>query len=305
MELTIVLQQMLVLFSMMSVGFALRRQGVLDQKGNGLLTRLILDVALPAAIITGVAGAPGERENAHLFYVIGLAFLLFFLFCLVAIPATWLMRPKREDFGALASVALFPNIAFMGFPLMMALYGPESMFYGVLVNLVFNVFALSIGVKLLAGSQAKMSLKLIFNIAMNASLVGIALFVLNITLPPVINIPMTHLGNMLTPLGMLLLGSILGGMDLKSVFSGWRIYAASFVKLLVVPVVVYLVLIQITDNVLMIGSMVIMSAVPTAPRTAMLAVRFGGNTELVSQGIFISTILSIAAFPLLFLLLGL
>jgi len=293
------------LFFMALAGFILRRWKVFDQKSDAVMTQLSLSLAMPAAFLTGVAGAEGAGNVLYLAYVIGLSLLMFLLFCAISYPAVWLMRPPKGDVGALASTAIFPNMAFMGFPVLLALYGQQGLFYGVLISLPFNVLALSAGIKILAGSAAKMSLRLIFNVSMNASLLGIALFALDIQIPPVINTPLVHLGNMFVPLGMVLLGSILGGIeDLKSIFSGWRVYAITAVRLLLIPVVTYLLFAQFISNPILLRSILIVSAAPSAIRTAMLSLHFGGNPELVSQGITISSIFCLITIPLLMLLFG-
>jgi len=306
MEITIVFEQMFVLFFLMLVGFLLRKFKILSQDGNSILTRLILVAIIPAAIITGVVNTPGGQGNLHLLYVLGVSIFVFILMTLLSILIARLTGAKtQEDRGALASTGLFGNIAYMGFPLALILFGSDSVFYTVLFNLVFNTFALSFGIKLLTGAGVKLSLRLIFNASMNASLLAIGLFMLNVSLPPLVTAPLTHLGNMLTPTGMILLGSILAEMNLKEILLGWRIYTAIAVKLLLAPLMVFFILSQFVSDPLMLGLFVVLSAVPAAPRTAMLAVHYGGNHKLVSQGIFLSTILSIVTIPFLIFLLSL
>ena len=306
MDITIVLQQMLVLFSLMAVGFTLRKLKILTLGGNTLISHLILDVSVPAAVIIGVAGGAGDHGNLYLLYVLALCILIFAIVGVIsAIAAKFTRIQPKEDWGALVSVGMFGNIVFMGFPIIIALFGIGSLFYGVLLNLAFNLYSFSIGVKLIAGARAKMSLRQICNLPMTASILAIGLFMLNIPIPELISIPLTHLGNMLTPLGMILLGSILAGMDVKEVFSGWRVYVGVFVKLLAAPVAVFLILSQFVTDPVMLSIFVILSAVPTAPRVVMFAVHYNGNVKLTGQGIFFSTILSVITIPLLIHLLGL
>ena len=306
MDISIVYMQLFVLFSLMAVGFALRRLKILDDKANDILTHLVLKVALPATIVMGITGASGVRENVYLLYVIGVSFLVYIVLGLLAVISSRLIRAKTsEDVGAFANISMFGNVAYLGIPLTIALFGPESVFYAVLFNLVSNLIAFSIGIKLLGGSKAKFAPKLIFNTLMNISLVAIVLFLLDVQIPALIQMPLTHLRNMLTPMGMILLGSILGGMDMKEVFLGWRIYVAIAFKLLLAPVAVFLLLSQFITNPVMLSIFVLLSASPTAPRTAMLCLRYGGNFKLVSQGIFLGTMLSVVTIPLLIHLLGL
>ena len=306
MDITIVIRQLFILFTLVSIGVILRRTKVLDQSSNATLTQLLLKVVMPAAILTGIADSIGVRERSYLLYVLGMSVFAYLMLMLLAVGTAWLLRPKTsEDQGALASICMFPNIIYIGIPLTISLWGPEYLFYPALFNLIANLFAFSIGLKILAGSKAKISPKLIFNTLMNVSLFAIALFLIGIPLPAIVNAPLFHLRDMMTPMGMILLGSILGGMELKKVFSGWRVYAAVAVKLLVAPVVMFLILSQLIADPVMLGIFVLLSSSPAAIRTVLLAIQYGGNAEMVSQGAFLSTALSIVTIPLIILLLGL
>ncbi|MCL2562435.1 MAG: AEC family transporter [Oscillospiraceae bacterium] len=305
MDITIVLRQMFILFSLMSVGFTLRKLKILDQNSDKLLTHLVLSVVLPAAILLGVTGASGGRGNLYLAYVLGISLLAFVITGVLAWTVSRLMGAKeRTDKGALASIGMFGNLVYMGFPLILGLFGAENMFYAVLFNFISNIFAFSLGIRLLTGAQGSLSLKQLVNPLMCTSVFAILLFMLNVRIPPLIEAPLSHLGNMLTPLGMILIGSILGGMEVKEIFFGWRVYVSIGMKLLIAPVAVFLVLSRFVADPVLLGILVVLSAMPTAPRTIMLCIRHGGNYKMISQGIFIATVLSILTIPLVIHVLG-
>jgi len=297
---------MFVIFSLISVGFTLRRLNILSKEGNVLLTHLVLSVAVPATILLRMTAASYGRTNLYLGYVFLICILAFVLVGALAIIGSRLVSPKdSKDLGSLISVGMFGNVAFMGFPLVIALFGEDAMFYAVLFHLVCTLFAFSLGIKLLAGSDAKFSWYQLRTVLMGASLLAIVLFIFNIQIPPLIRTPLTHLSNMLTPIGMLLLGSILGGMNFREVLFGWQVYVIIAIKLLLGPVVVFLVLSLFVSDPMVLGVFVVLASGPTAPRTAALCIRYGGNQKLVSQGIFLSTIFSILTIPLLIHVLGL
>ncbi|MCL2588956.1 MAG: AEC family transporter, partial [Oscillospiraceae bacterium] len=200
MELAIVLRQLFVLFSLVGVGFTLRRLKVFDQAANSVLSNLVLRVALPATIVMGITGATGVRETSYLFYVIGLSIAVYAVLGTIAVVSSRVVRAESsEEQGALANISMFGNIAFLGIPLTIALFGAENVFYAILFNLMSNVFAFSVGIKLLGGSKAKFSIKSIFNTLMNIALSAMLLFILGIEIPEIVQLPLGHLRNMLTP----------------------------------------------------------------------------------------------------------
>jgi malate permease and related proteins len=54
---------------------------------------------------------------------------------------------------------------------------------------------------------------------------------------------------------------------------------------------------------LMLGVLVVLSAMPTATNATMMSLEYGGNERLASKTVFITTLFSIATIPLLVFLL--
>jgi len=97
---------------------------------------------------------------------------------------------------------------------------------------------------------------------------------------------------------MLIVGITLAQVPVRHVFSEWRLYPLAFVKLLVVPFVVWLIFRQFIADELMLGVLVVLSAMPTAANVAMLAIEYKGNSRIASSGVFLTTLLSGATVPL-------
>jgi len=300
MDTGVVFQQMLILVLVMAVGFAVRRMRLIDATANTYLTQILLKVTLPATMLTAISGNTLEVPLSQVFLLFGIIAFSFGVMTVVCFAASWAMVSPREERGAYTALGLFGNVNFMGIPLAFSLFGPDGMFYAVLYNIAFNLLVFSLGMKLIGGKEAKISLKFFLTPVMISSVVSVIFFLTNITLPYVIDSSLGLLGRVTSPLAMLLLGSILGGMNFKEMFRGWRAYASTLVRLFLAPVAVYFVLtlLPLPTSPLFLSILIIMSASPTAISVATFAIYYNRHEELVGKGVFLSTLLSVISMPL-------
>jgi len=70
-------------------------------------------------------------------------------------------------------------------------------------------------------------------------------------------------------------------------------------RLFLVPLVIYFVLKNFVGGVYLLGVPVLLSAMPVAANSAILAEEYKGNAELASQTVFITTLFSVISIPLI------
>jgi len=303
MDTGIVFQQMLILVIVMAVGFAARRFGLLDAAGNAYLTKILLKVTLPATMLTAIADSTLEVPLYQVFVLFGATILSFVVMMVPAFLAPRMMVAKPDELGVYAALGLFGNVNFMGIPLAFSLFGPDGMFYAVLYNIVFNLLIFSLGMKMIGGKSATISAKFFLTPVMISSVLSVIFFLADVRLPYVIDSSLGLLGRVTSPLAMLLLGSILGGMDVKEMFRGWRVYVSTLVRLFVAPVAVYFALSPLPLRPLFLSVLIVMSASPMAISTATFAIHYGRHEEIVGKGVFLSTLFSVVSMPLVLALL--
>lgn len=294
-----VFQQMLILVFVIAVGFSIRRMGIINEDTNAHLTRLILSVTMPATLLSALSGSTLEVPLGNAFILLGIITLAHLFMIAIACLSPIALRADKSDRGVLATMALFGNATFIGIPLAYSFFGPDGMFYTLLLNIVNNLFLFSLGMKLVGGKQANLSAKLFFSPAMLASFLSVLLFMLDIQLPYVMDRSLGLLGAVTTPMAMILLGSILGAMDLGELFRGWRVYIITAVRLLIAPIVVYLALLPFSIDPMLLTVILIMSASPMAISTAMFTIHYDAHQEVVGKGIFLSTLFSVVTLPIL------
>ena len=143
-------------------------------------------------------------------------------------------------------------------------------------------------------------IKKLLNMPLISAVLSIILYFGKIQLPEVAIKSLDFMGNVTTPVAMLILGSTIAGMPWKELFDEWRIYIFTAFKLLVIPIIVIGLLKFVPNmNPLIHGSLILLSATPVATNTTMLAIEYDGDMKLSSKGIFFTTLLCMLTIPLI------
>ena len=210
-------------------------------------------------------------------------------------------------------MTVFSNIGFMGFPVIAALYGSGALLYAALFTIPYNILIYTYGVSAMspetkspeAPEKEKGSaflLKRILNVGVIACIATMIVYLCKIPVPGMIADTATHLSNLTAPLSMMVIGASLATIDLKKLFADVRLLIFSVVKLLIIPVVGVLIVKQFVSNEVICGVCLIMLATPVGSMTAMLAQQYDGDYEMATKGVALTTILSVATIPLVYML---
>ncbi len=299
-----VLIQVSILAIIVVFGFVGDRIGFFCEKTARGCNDLLFYIVTPAVIINSFSAIEFSKENAIDFLR---AFVCAIAFHVISIVVSLLLFNKGErDKNAIFKYSvIFGNMGYMGLPLSEAVAksvtgnGDIGVFYCSAAVIAFNIFAFTYGVSIMSDSHEKFSIKkLLVNPGIIGVLIGAPIFLFGINLPEIIKMPIVHIGNMNTPLAMILFGTYLSKSDLKSMFKQGNIYVTAFFKLIVLPIVAILgfYLVGVRGNLLVVASVFV--SAPTATNTSMFAAKFGKDTALASQVTGLVSILAIATMPI-------
>lgn len=302
MDIMVVVDTMVELFLLLILGYGLAKKGMIDPKTNGKLSALVVHVSLPALILASVFENmdKGSLSEVLEFFLAGLGFYVVMI--VLSRILIWLSRIPKEQRGTYQFMLIFSNCAFMGYPIMEALYGTKAIFLSSIFNLPFNLLAFSYGIILISGKgeqTARFNPKKLLSPGIIASLLALVIFAVRIRVPQVVEQTLDIVGTLTTPLSMLVLGASLAEVPLKEVFQERRIYWMSFLRLIVLPVITYFLIKLVTSDPLLIGVATMSAAMPVASLAVMLSNQYEGNTRLTSVGVFISTALSVVTIPVI------
>ncbi len=298
-----VLEKIIVLFIAMIAGFIVKKAKICDAKSTKTLSGILATITNPCLM---VASLQIERTPERLKLTGWILLLSLIIHVVVAIIATFMFKPiKEEKARPVFSFGMtYTNCGFMGFPVMMAIFGAEDgLFYGVIYNVIFNLFAWSHGVIMMSGGfDRKTFIKKLFNPVLMSVFVGFFLFICNIKLPTVLFDGIDMLGDVTFPLSMIIIGSLLADIKFKEIFKDIRLYIFSAIKLFVIPFAVLLICMAIgLDNTLTIIA-VTMTAAPAATNTAVVAELYGADSSVAAKIVGFSTLFCLASMPLMLML---
>ncbi len=306
----ILLQQMMVLFLIMMVGYLCRRIGLFSADASKMLSGIVVNVANPALILSSVVNKESAIEGKELVMTMGLAIGTYVVLLVLAEIVPRVLRAGKRDYGVYKVMTVFSNIGFMGFPLLTAMYGSESLLYASLFLIPYNVLIYTYGVGALTKEEGAkkenktIPWKKIFNIGVIACIITIILYITRIRVPQVVEDVVNTLGNLTAPLSMMVIGDAMSQMKIKELLKDKRLMIFTAVKLLLIPIAGLFVIKQMGFTPMLNGVFLVMLSTPVGSMTAMLAQQYDGNYELASKGVALTTLLSVVTMPIVSMIMG-
>lgn len=211
---------------------------------------------------------------------------------------------------AMVLASAFGNVGFFGVPVLQFLFSDSDAHVAIAYSAVFivtlNLMSWTVGSYLLTGDKKHVSLKrALINPQTVTLVISLPLFFAGVSagdLPDTINTVIDYLADMTAPLCMIILGMRFALAPVVQLFTDFRVYVASFIKTLVFPLLVYVVLMPFQMEEMLRVSLVLLSGMPAATINLNLAELYGADQKTAANSILMSTVLSIVTIPLLMLL---
>lgn len=303
MDLVLIASRIGALFILMGLGFAAARIGIVTRSGARVLTSALVNITLPALILVSMQIPLTPDRLGSTAVIFGIAAVYYVIAFGLAWTVPRLLAGSERERGVLGFMLVFSNLGFMGYPVADALFGSESFFYVSLINLPFGLLVFSAGVVMLRPDLGRhFDARLFLSPGIIASVLGLAFFLAGVAIPSPVFEVLDLAGSVTTPLAMIVIGSFIASVSPVSIFSDRRLYIISALRLLVIPVLLYLVIRPFVTDPLLLGIPVILAAMPAAANTVLLAEEYRSDAGLASEGVFISTMLCIVTIPLIALL---
>lgn len=300
MEIDIIINQMLVLFIVMMIGYISNKKGILDENVNKKISSLLLNITAPALILSSVLNQEQKGNPSLILNVFILGIILYMILPFIGKLLAKLLKVPKEDENLYEFMTIFSNIGFMGFPVVESIFGSEAIFFVAIINLLFNIFCFSYGIYLISeNDKVTFDFKILINPGIIVSAISIIIYITNLKLPTIMKESVLMIGQITTPLAMMLIGSSLAQIPVKEVLSEKKLYPYTFLKQLIIPIIFFLILKPFITNKLILGIIIVVSAMPVGATAIMFCNEYNGNTKLASQTIFITTLCSVVTVPIL------
>lgn len=297
MDLELLSVQMIILLILMAVGYICGKTGLITSDSQIKLSNLILRVGIPSMIIVSVSEDFKLTVSDILCYLIG-----FFLFNIsLGIVSLLIVKITRikNDFEIYQFMYMFSNVGFMGLPVIQATLGEKSTLLAALFLLPSNLVLFTYGEYLMAEKQT-FSLKKFLTPPVLASFIAILICIFKLKLPFVLMQSLSYLGNITTPLAMLIIGSSFSSMSSFKVSSVLQMIRFIIIKLLVLPVLYWYILgfLNISRDLQIL--LVLLTAMPVASNVVIYANIYRKNVGLATQASVLTSIICVITIPIVF-----
>lgn len=290
-------QQMMVILFAIGVGYLAHKLGYLGGEINKKLSALILNITIPCMILAAVLQQESRptAEQIHSVLVSAAVFYTVTYGATVLVPL--LVGGTAKERGVWRFSLAFPNIGFIGYPIVTALFGRQGFFYAVVLGLPFSLLNYTLGPLMLSG-KFRISWKQFCTPTVIVAVLSLFLTFSDVRIPPIFGEMADLVGSVSIPLSLLVLGSLLASMPAKSVFASPRLWTISGFRLLVLPAAMSLILHQLSADALIAGVAVAQMSMPVSVNGSMMCLDVDGDVDTMARSIFLTTVLSMVTIPI-------
>ena len=285
------------LLVMISFGFVMTKTGILSSKTRGDLTNIVLYFVLPCNIF-GSFHKGITIEMFRQFGVVLVVSLGVHLLCMILMKVLYIhLKPEKRTAAQYAT--LNSNAAFIGLPVVEAVYGQTGLLFASIALIPLRIFMWTVGLALFTKTKTSEKVKtLVTHPCIWAVILGIAYVFAPFELPDFLSNAITTISGSTTALSMFVIGSLLTMVNPKEILDKDCFYF-SFIRLIAIPAAVLGVLMLLRIDPLVIGVTVLLAGMPAAVATAMLSEKYGHDAKFASKIILISISLSVITLPVL------
>ena len=289
----------LIIFGILAVKFSIP-----DEHSLGSVSKLVMRMALPAYIFINTAEGATRQGLAESLLVIPLAIALYLMLFLLSLLLEKVFHLKGNRSHVFRAIVMFGNVGFMGIPLVVELYPDTALLYISLFTILDQGLFWTYGVSLtkpVSDQKEKVSLKNLKNLLSPAliAIVGATILVLlDIHLPKLLITTLSKLGASSMPLSLLYIGGMLSMTDVRKVLRCGELYAEIGLKMLVLPLVFFIVMKLLNVPADMAGTMTFLTGLPAINMVAMLSKNNGSDGDYAVCAVMMTTIACLITLPL-------
>ena len=276
---------------MIVLGYVLKKYGTLKAQDSKVLSKIVLNVSLPALIFVNISKANIISDMILLpFAGLSLSFILMviaYLYCRIRDYS------KVKTWTIIIASAMM-NTGFLGFPINLGVFGNDgfinAIFFDLSTTVIFVIFGMLL-VGIFGGKRGEVLKQSVSFIPLWAVILGLIFNIFNIRYGYVIDTTLNYLSQATVPLIMMSLGLTLDFTEIRHAIGDS--FFVSFVKLILSPIIIFLLLSLINFGGLSFKVAVLEAGMSTAMNALVLSINYNLDIELMSSIIFTNTILAL------------
>lgn len=324
-----------IVMCIVGVGYLFARKGYIKREHKGLMTKLIINAGMPALVMSNILGSLDLDSMENPLLLIGIPVLSMASTLLIGLLLAAVIKPARVRRGGFIVMCAFSNSIFVGLPMNTGLFGESAVPYVMIFYMVNTTFFWTVGNYLInksgeegRGERAKLSLakslKKLLSPPLIALMIAIPLLILEynlakneafmqaftswgghgiVTLIQSSFVKMCgYVGNIVTPLALLYIGSALHEYGFKSLKPDKDMWAAIAVRFIAAPAIMLLLCKALGLGGVGSGVFVIEAAMPVMTQAVVLAASCDADESFVAAGMCLTTLGCFVLVPVLMLI---
>ncbi len=155
MSITVVIQQMVIIFILIAVGMFLYRKEMLSETTTRQMSGLIVNLTNPALLISSALQEGPRMSLQDLGTALAVDLVIYAVLILVGFLIPRILRVPDKYHYAYQMLTIFGNVGFIGIPLASAVLGTECLIFVSIYNLLYVLLIYTFGISLLQRAAAK------------------------------------------------------------------------------------------------------------------------------------------------------
>ena len=300
MDVSVLIPKMIVFVVLMVIGYLCAKTNFAGREFTKDASKMVINVFMTATIINSVLVSDACLSGGELLQVM-LVLCMSMGVCWVLAAVSCRLMGLGEKAPLFELLVAVMNNMFIALPVVETLFGSQAVFYCSLSCIPFNILLYTFGIYRLQGGEGKGSVRLrdIFSVPLLATLAALVIFLLQPPVPPVLKELASTMSAATMPLSMIVIGSSLGSVSLLDAFKKGKLYLMCVLRLLLCPLLVWLLAGLITDDLMLRVTATIIAAAPSGVVVSVLAIQYDRDAVFTSEGVLLSTVFSMLTIPLI------
>ena len=294
----VIFKQVAVMLIFAIVGCFMAKKKIIDPDQGSILSRLAVYIFLPCATFNSFATNFTVKyfSEKYMLILVALALLI-----VVSLISHWLakkLQPNGYDRLVYEYSMIIPNVSYVGYPMILSLFGSEALLDVIVFTLPMNVYCFTLGYDMLTEQMGqKISLKRLFPPVVIAMLLGAAVGLSGLKMPAMATQVTESAAACLGPVGMLLLGIAMAKFELKDLFTYKQVYIVTAMRLVVFPAAVFAVLKLLRLDYMLLPA-IVTYAMPCGLNAIIFPQMTGHDCTRGAALVLISTVLCVITVPI-------
>lgn len=289
------------IFLLMLIGYILAKKNIIDIQVREKITKMIMSVILPCAIIKSfnIALTIDIIESTFMVLIISIGIqLLYYLLNNVLYKKMDEEKKIICKYGTMVS-----NAGFMGMPIAECVFGSQGLLYASIFLIPQRICMCSFGLTMFDRNSTTKNIikKVLLHPCIVSIFIGIFIMILKFNgyeLPTAVISTINSMANCNTALSMIVIGAVLSEVNLKGIFEK-EICIYSLNRLILLPILIWAILYITGIKGLTANVCILLSAMPAASTTVMLSQEYNINPKFSSKIVFVSTVFSLITLPII------